>query len=241
MINKILILFAFIIFLGCDKNALFDAGESTSKEIILPNRLLHIESQSIFDMVLVQDTIDKIIVICGSNLQKFVSVNVVGDTLYLSQNTKDNWSRSYHRITLEYHTSHDFNVNVRAPIHLISDDTLRMNNFIYLDWTILSEIDIKLNVGNCELVNSPGHFGTFKASGYCKSLYIWNRGSCTFITENLHSKSAIIDQQGQSDIFVSASEQLNVSLENTGNIFYSGSTPSINIEKQISTGKLIKQ
>lgn len=241
MNSKIILTLLILTCFSCDKSALFDAGELTSREFLLPNKPLFLESQNIFDMKLIPDTINKIVVTCGSNLQKFVSVSIGKDTVVLSHSIKNSWSRQYERVKLEYHVNQDIRIQANAPLKLFSTDTLHANIFVFADWTKLSEVDVKVHVHTCVLVNAPGHFGSIKASGKSDYIYLANHGSCIINTGDLITDVAEVQQQGSGDIFLQATSQLKVSIESTGNIYYKDAEPKIIIEKQTSSGKLIKQ
>jgi hypothetical protein len=227
-------------FYSCD-NALFDSGETTTKEITFNQKINGYEAESIFDILLVQDTINKILVTCGENLQPYVYIYLENDTVHLTQNTKQNWSRKYGKIKLEIHIMDDnFFMNIWEPISLTTQNEITMSSFTVLDWGVFSEIDIDINVDNCMLVNSPEHFGLFKAKGKSNYTFLWNRGSCKFQTDSLESTSCYVKHGGWGDVYVNVLENLTVSLESTGNIYYKGS-PNTTIERRLSSGNLIKQ
>jgi hypothetical protein len=130
-------------------------------------------------------------------------------------------------------------MNIWAPTSLKSLGTLNLPSFILEDWYILSEVDVDINVTNCYLVNSPGHFGTIKAKGKAKYLYLWNRGSCIFHTDSLITPSCDVLQQGQGDIYVNDTGRLHATIEDSGNVYYLGNPTNVT-DTQKSSGKLIQ-
>lgn len=232
------VLFCMMCFDSCNK-AFLDSGPDTTREIIFTDRVVGYEAESIFDIVLVQDTVNKVLITCGENLQSFVNVYLKDDTVHLKHNTKQNWSREYNRIKLEVHINSNFFMNIREAVNIRSKGIIKLHSFIILDWGIFSDIDITLDVERCVLVNSPEHFGLIKAQGKSNYTWLWNRGSCKFRTENLINVSCFAQQAGWGDMYVNATNDLSVSLESTGNVYYNGNPKTINIEKQ-KGGSLIK-
>jgi hypothetical protein len=235
----VLVLFVSSIY-SCSDNALFDSGKTTTREILIKQNITAFEAESIFDITVVQDTINKILITCGENLQQFVNITIKNDTVHMKQLTKENWSRKYEKIKLELHTNQNLHIDIREPVHLVTRGIFSVPNFVVWDWTMFSEIDVNLNVDYCELINSPEHFGVIKAKGKSKSTFLWNRGSCKFLTDSLESASCYVIQHGWGDVYVNATELLTVSLEFTGNVYYFGQPAQINIQNQLSGGRLIK-
>jgi hypothetical protein len=231
---------AYFFFSSCDRNALFDSGKTTTREIIIQHPISAFNVHSIFDISLVQDTMNKVLVTCGENLQSFVDIYSKGDSVFLEQHTKDNWSRNYEKIKLEIHINQSFYINIWAPVNLSTSGMLNIENFTVLDWGIFSELNVDLNVNSCTIVNSPEHFGLFKARGKSNSTFLWNRGSCKFFMDSLVNQSCYVKQGGWGGMYVNVKDNLTVSLEFTGNVFYTGEPSQIIIEKQSSTGRLIK-
>ena len=238
-LTLILILFVSSIY-SCDNNALFDSGKTTTREILINQNVSAFEAESIFDITVVQDTINKILITCGENLQQFVDITIKNDTVHMKQRTKENWSRKYEKIKLELYTKQNLHIDIHEPVHLTTRGIFSIPNFVVWDWTMFSEIDVNLDVDYCELINSPEHFGVIKAKGKSKSTFLWNRGSCQFLTDSLESVSCYVKQHGWGDMYVNATDNLTVSLEFTGNVFYKGNPSKVVIENQLSSGKLIK-
>jgi hypothetical protein len=236
----VLSLFMTFGFYSCD-NALFDSGETTTKEIVFAKKITDYEAESIFDITLVQDTVSKVLVTCGENLHQFVDITLKNDTLHLKHHTKQNWSRKYEKIKLELHINNSFRMNIHEPINLTTKGTLHLEEFRVIDWDILSEIDVDIDVNICELSNAPEHFGSIKAQGKSNYLQMYNGGSCLFHLENLETKTCYIWQFGNGDIFVHVTNYLYADLRSTGNIYYKGNPSNIVIANQLSTGTLIDQ
>ena len=224
----------------CNK-ALFDAGKNETREIVIDKPFSIIYIDNIFDIILFNDTINKVLVTCGENLQPLVSAEVKEDILYLNHSVKNNWSRSYQKINLEVHLSSFPRIDIHQPVSLKTKGVFKGDSFVVIDWGKVSEVDVNLDVNYCVINMSSDNFGYFKAKGKAQYSDIWGWGSATVRTDSLVSQNCHVTQRGMADVYVNVTGQLSVSLEFTGNVYYAGNPASTIIEKQVSSGKLIKK
>lgn len=239
--NIRLLLLAITLVVGltaCDKS-LFDSGPETQREIIIKEAFTKIDFQNIFDIVMIQDTVNKIIITCGENLQDKVSATVSNGTLTLDHNEKYNWSRSYKHIQAEIHIVSIPAIAIHAPVSLISADTLKGEIFWLLDYGKYSNINVTLNVNACDVYMTSDNFGIFKVKGKCKKADLWGWGSALVRADSLVAEQCHVKHRGFNDVYVNVTNQLSVSLEYTGNIYYTGNPKSITIEQKLSSGSLI--
>jgi hypothetical protein len=236
---KILICFTLLMFFlfGCDK-AFLDSGPIETQTISITEPYSSIDFKNTFDVVLVQDTVSKALVTCGANLQDKVSVKVENGVLIINQFTSQDWSRKYGHIRLELHILQPMDINVREPINLTNTDTLRGEHFGIIDWGKMSQADVAVNVRSVSISMSSDNFGVYKLKGNCQSAYLWGWGSCFVYADSLKAQSCYVLQRSIGDVYVNVVNNLTVSLEQTGNVYYRG-TPTLVTEKQTSSGKLI--
>jgi len=242
-ILKILQVFSLILlilaFVSC-KDGLFDSGITVTRENKIEQPFSSIDFKNIFDVVLVQDTVNKVLVTCGKNLQSYVSIGVINDVLTLDQDTKFNWSRKYQKINLEIHFSTIPQIIIHAPVNIKSKDNLKGDSFLLVDYEKLSEVDIAMDVNSFYLYMSFDNFGYFKFKGNCNYASLWGWGSCTVRADSLMTADCDVLQRGIGSVYVNVSNQLTVSLDYSGNVYYTGTPASIIIKEQKSTGQLIK-
>jgi hypothetical protein len=223
---------------ACDKS-LFDSGHETNREIVINDAFTKLDFQNIFDVTMVQDTVNKVIITCGENLQNKVSATVSNGTLTLDHNEKYSWSRKYKHIQAEIHIVSIPAISIHAPISLTSIDTLKGETFWLLDYGKFSDINVTLNVKACDVYMTSDNFGIFKIKGKCETADLWGWGSALVRADSLVSKQCHVKHRGFNDVYVNATEQLTVSLEYTGNIYYTGNPKTITIEQKLSSGSLI--
>lgn len=234
-----LILVSFFLF-SCDKNGLFDGGESTTREIVIRNAFSRIETNSIFDISLINDSINKVLITCGENLQKYVNIEEKEGIVYISHNVKYAWSRKYEKIKLELHINQDLTLYAYEPLHFVTPGIFKANYFLFVDWGKFCEVDINVNSGYCGIYMGADSFGFYKVKGTCTNSEIWAGGSSKVYADSLISDDCYVRQRGWGDVYINVLQQLKIKFECNSNIYYKGNPSEISIDDQMSTGKLIK-
>ena len=228
-----------LFFSSCNK-ALFDAGDTVTKEIKIDSSFTTIHVGNIFDIVLVNDTVNKVLVTCGENLLPYVSIEVKDGVLYLNHSVKETWSRSYQRIKLEVHLTFGPHIDIHEPVSLKTKGIFKCDNFTIVDWWKVSEVDVNIDANFCGIYMSSDNFGYFKVKGKTQNADIWGWGSAYVHADSLVAQNCHVLQRGMADVYVNVTGQLSVALEFTGDVYYTGNPAQVIIEKQTSSGKLIK-
>jgi hypothetical protein len=227
-----------IVAISCD-DALFDAGSETSREVMIQDDYSIIRFNNIFDVVLVQDTVNKIIYTCGEKLQDKIQNVVSKGKLILDHNEKSNWSRKYEHIKAEIHAKNCAYLEIVAPVNLTNIGTLRRKDFSIFDYSGMSEVNVNVDVTNCTVHIVYDSFGFFKVTGHCSYVDIMSKGSAIIRTDSLVTTSCKVQHRGFADLYVYASQKLDVQLEDAGNVYYTGSPAEIVIKEKLSSGNLI--
>jgi hypothetical protein len=227
------------LFPSCDK-ALFDAGKTVTKEVKIDQPFSFINIQSIFDIIIVQDTINKVLVTCGENLQPAVLIDVKDGILTLKSSAGNNWSRVYKKINLEVHLSSFPRIDIHQPVNLKTKGIFKGDNFTLIDFGKVSEVDVSLDVNFCSITMSSDNSGYFKVKGKAQTADIWGWGSAYVLADSLIAQNCHVLHRGMADVYVNVTGKLSVDIEFTGNVYYTGNPSEIVIEKQLSSGKLIK-
>jgi hypothetical protein len=231
------LLFALV---ACEDSSLFDAGEIETREHLIDDNFNLIEVLSIFDIVLVTDTVNKVVVTCGRNLHSNVNIYRESDTLFLENTENNKWTRNYEKIKLSVHLVNIPLINARSPIKVTSSDTLKTDYFHFVGWSKFSDVDVTIDVKSFQLWMSHDNFGSYNISGKSENTYINCWATASVKTDKLISQSCTVVHKGIADITVRVVTNLTVSLESRGNIYYYGGPSSILIENRLSTGMLIE-
>jgi len=235
----LLLLWVLVIHTSCEKGAFFNAGETVIREVLLEHNISTIEVNSMFEVTLVQDTINKAVVTCGENLQPDINIFIKDDILHLNNTLKYSWSRSYEKIKLELHLISIPQINVREPANITTRDTFKTNEFFLIDWGLFTELDVTLDVNNCAIDLSSDDFGHYTVRGKAVSATFNGKGSSFIYANELQVQNCTVKQISIGDIYINVSNELRVSLLSSGNVYYRGNPNKIVIDKLSSSGKLI--
>ncbi|HEX3008193.1 MAG TPA: DUF2807 domain-containing protein [Bacteroidales bacterium] len=241
MRSRYLIVVTFLVIVSsCIDDALFNGGPTKTQEISLADFSV-IEAKNTFEIELVSDTVNKALVTCGANLHQFIGVKVVNDILYLDHDIKNSWSRDYEKVKIELHTKPFSSINVRKPVKLTTKGIYKAPGFSIVDWGKYTEMDVNLDVDYCAIIMSSDNFGQFKAKGKAGNADIWGWGSCFVRADSLITSNCNVLHRGMGNVFVNATNSLNVSIEFSGNVYYSGNPAQVNIQNHSGSGSLYKR
>lgn len=234
-----LIIPALLTFFSCEKEGLFNPGNTTSREVQLSSSINSIEVKAMFNITLVQDTTNKVIITCGENLQDNIDIYTKDSKLYLESSIKYNWSRKYNKIDLELHLTNIPTINVRKPVYITTCDTFKTNQFYLIDWEQFTELNVTLDVNNCIIDVSSDNFGHYTLKGRATSATLNCWGSAFIYAENMKVNKCNVIQKSIGDVHVSVLDELNVSFKSTGKVYYYGNPSTIIVDTPISNSNLI--
>jgi hypothetical protein len=223
---------------SCSDDSLFNSGVVKTKVIDI-SKFTTIEVESIFEIELVSDTIYRIYVTGGENLQPLIKTEVKEEVLYLSHTIKNNWSRNYEKVKLKIHTRPFSRINVRKPVKIFNNDIYKGNEFSLVDFGKYCELDMNVDVDNCLVAMSSDNFGRFKVKGNAGYAQIWGWGSCVVRADSLVTGNCYVLHRGIGNVYVNVTGNLDVLLQFSGNIYYKGLPAVINVQDSSGTGKLI--
>lgn len=225
---------------SCIDEALFNAGDKLTKEVNLPDYST-IEIESTFEIEIISDTVNKVLITCGENLQPFVKISQANDILYLRHEIKNNWSRKYDRVKLEFHTKPFSRINVRNPVKIYTTKVYKAPTFAIVDFMKYSELDIHIDVESCLVAMSSDNFGQFRVKGKARESQFWGWGSCRLQADSLVTEYCNVLHRGIGNVFVNVTKQLDADIQAAGNIYYTGNPSVVNLRQKPGAGNLIKK
>lgn len=242
---KVIIALLFVaLFLGCkkaeDRQCFKAAGEEIQRETVLPS-FDKLKVNEHIQVVLVQDTVNKLILKGGGNLLNFIDVTVDDDGLLELTNTNTcNFLRSYKKkVNAEIHFKSLIN------LHFEGTEPLTNKGKLDLDWFTLLIRDgagpVKLNLAAQLIDVTVAHgWGDFTLSGNVdKAIYeVRSNGYCDTYGLNVTDSITVVSRtQGQLKVN-SNDAHFRAQIETNGNIYYKGTPKSITLNK-IGNGELI--
>lgn len=222
-----------------DRECLKSVGEDAVLEIIPPsfNKVLLREH---LKYVLVQDTVEKIVLRGGKNLLNFVKVDMIDDVLEISNVNKCNFLRSYKKkVEVEIHFIDLINIHFEGTEALTNKGTLQFNWLTFLIRDGAGPVTMNFNAQSINATISHG-WGDFTFTGTVNSanLNVRSNGFCdTYGMQVLDSMTVISNTQGDVKINANATK-LKAQIDADGNIRYKGTPNSIKLNKY-GKGELI--
>lgn len=240
----IIFLTVFISVISCkkpeDRSCLKKSGEN-SKKILYPGDFTRLYLKEHLNYVMVQDTINYVVIDGGKNLVDFVDCAIIDNELVVSNNNKCKFLRyKTGKITVEIH--------FKTIEHIIFQGTeflTNRSNWIFSQMSIvLKDAGGSMNLTNftgntLNLVNSHG-WGDITLSGHVNYFRANLEGNGYFDSRNftvqdsisLISNSSIISKLKASDCLLKAE------LKASGDVWYYG-IPSKIWKEELGSGRLI--
>lgn len=222
-----------------DRSCLKTTGADDTLELALPvfDRLVlheHLEYE------LIQDSTDKVVVIGGRNLLKYVEAAVTDSVLDVSNTNKCNFLRTLKRkIKVEIHFTRIGNIEYMGTESLKNKGKLKLDYFTFLIKDGAGPVSLNFDAELLLAVITHG-WGDFTFSGSVKSanMTIRSNGYCDTYGMTVQDSMTVVSRtQGDVKINVGGAK-LKAQTEQDGNIYYKGTPSSINFNKY-GNGELI--
>jgi hypothetical protein len=231
MKKNLVYLLTLICLWGCESlNPFENDGDYTTIRHDFPT-LSHIENLNIFEIVLVQDLSDFLILKGGEKKLSEVVVEYEDGKVLLDHNYKND-TRNFEKIKAEFHFRDLSSLILNSAVKVSCIDTIVDDQFdIQVTFAAeLIELDLNLRV-NSLLFHSKGiPSGGYQFSGTCKNAkYIMN-GITNINATQFKTESVTIAQNSVGNANIWVTNTLNVTTYNSGNVYYKGS-PDISIKR----------
>ena len=246
MISRIIFVLFCSCLLACDAlNPFEDEGEYTEK-VYEPGEILNIKNENSFKIILVEDDSDYLILKGGENKINRCEVSYNDGIVSINHSYK-NKLRNYELIIAEIHSSNLNTITINAPVEINSQNTIEGES-LYIDVTTeaeLVELNLQLNLESMKFHSHGSVSGGFRFSGKCdKASYTMN-GITNILASDLQCQQVKIGQNGIGDAHVWSKQSLDVTIYNSGDIYYKGSpeilTKYVQVNNQNATGKVIPE
>jgi len=228
---------------SCKKNTIGDCFFSTGE--------ISTEARTIgsFNSIILKDNVNLILtkastpsvsVEAGSNLLSGIITEISDDSvLQIRNDNQCNWIRNFESPINVYVNYVDIDTIEYRSIGNISTTNSLKTDTLWLEvHEGAGEINLNLNVDRlyCAL-----HYGTADIilSGNCQVAYAYSASFGFINMTNLESTFVFMNNRSSNDIYVNVNHQLGATIENVGNIYYTGN-PSIVTLDGSGPGQLIK-
>ena len=226
----LLLLFIVVAMMACKKANRFDCVKRTGK-IQTETRALNyfdvIQVENNLHVFLVQDTFFYAEIKAGKHLIANIETSIVDGKLFIKNNNKCNFTRSYkHKIEVYVHFKKLNELIYQGTGPITSLNTIENDQFTFNAWDGTDTVKLNLNV---PLVYTNIHTGVADliVSGQAEQLYAYAKSSGTFRMQAFKCKNVYTNNQSSSDHFFYVTNKLEALVQYVGNTYYQGNPKEI--------------
>jgi hypothetical protein len=224
---KLFLIFCTCLFSSCEKDHMGDCFKGTGtivKESRPVSFFSALDVEKKVDVILRDGPADEITVEAGENIIGGITTRIENNTLYITNENKCNWIRSYTcPVNVYVTTSHLRQIYQRGNGRITSDGILAYDTLYMETW---NSGDISLVVAS-DLLENRQHVsvGDVEVKGQVRQLYVYNNGNGFCTMGDLETKITQVDNQGTGDTYVKVDSILYYGISGIGNIYLYGPRP----------------
>jgi len=226
---------------GCAKENLGDCVKSTGSirtEFRIPEPFNRLEVEDNINVFIYFDDSYQLEIEAGKNLIPLIETEVKNGTLYLRNNNKCNWVRSFEVPVNVHLTCPSLDYLIARGFGTIETvDTIVGTSFTAEQWEASGLVKLTVNTQQTWLKTNTGP-GNFECYGITEYLYAYNSSSGIFRLENLYTNECFIWNAGVGDIHVQVGGPAEFTIDDAGDIYYTGSPHTV-ISHLNGSGQLI--
>jgi hypothetical protein len=241
--NYIIVILANILLIsGCAKDNRWDCFTGMGD--------MHTEVRELpaFDAIFTEDRIDfeyrydsnyRIEVTFGENLLEHIHTEVVGNELRLGNDARCNWVRDLSKLpSVTLYAPHFSRFENRGNGEVVFKDTLRSSYFIYEEFEGNGDVSLLLH---CDEVDIFQHTGRCRvlAKGQSDLVRMYSSGVGQLDGSALLSTSTLVNNSSFQDIRVNSSGYLFALITKQGDVCYTGSPTTLDINAE-GSGQVIQ-
>jgi hypothetical protein len=234
-IHILLLIFIGTFHLGCDKSEGWDCFKKAGDTITETRQLgafVNVYAEGKLNIEYHYAAEPFVEVTFGENLIDDIETKVEGGSLYISNETKCNWTRNMSKTALVaiYAPTLDlFENQISGDIQFL--DTLYSDVFQYDQWNANGEVSMIFNANIVKIAAHTG-FANITASGDCENARIYSGAICIFNAQDLKSPNVSVNNSSIYDISCYSSGYLYGQVNLSGDIIYSGNPDQIDTDIQ---------
>ncbi len=234
----ILLVFSFT---NCSKDHMFDCLKSTGEEITQirsAGNFINLELKDNVDIILYPDTTPFIRVTAGEHLVDGIITEIENGTLYIRNENKCNWTRSFsNKYIVEVGMRDPEKVEIFGSGNITCADTIRTEEFFFDSWNASGTYNFLFNSNKIHINNNIGR-ADYHAKGKANVTFVYMNDVATLDFSELRTELFYIRSSTTGDCRINVDKELDVVLLYTGDIYYTGSL--YKLTKNISgSGSLI--
>lgn len=241
MRRAFLILFVIALFAGCKKENLCDCFKSTG-EMVTEERTTDpfnsIQLSENVNLYLTQDTFFSIKAEAGKNLLPLIKTRVEDNTVFISNDNKCNWVRSYKPKVNVYITMPSLiHINYIGCGDISMQNTFTGDSIYFETKNGSGLVNLDLDVRKCYLIIHTGPLDVY-TKGKADELQMYYIGAGMIHCEEMPVNYAYVTNRSTGNCYINVRDLLIYHLTWSGNVYYKGNPPQIQGERT-GDGELI--
>ena len=236
-----LLVFLLFSFTNCSKDHTFDCLKSTGDEITEIRNAASFTKLNLHDdvdIILYSDTTPFIIVTAGEHLINGIITEVENGILYIRNENKCNWVRSFkNKYTVKVGMRDPEHIAIYESGNITCADTIRTNNFIFDSENASGSFYLLFNNQETHINNGIGR-ADFHAAGRSNVVLAYLNDIATLDFSELKTELFYITSSTTGDCKINVEKELQATLKYTGDVYYSGNPYRVD-ESATGSGRLI--
>jgi hypothetical protein len=233
-----------LLLLGCQReqwdDCITSAGPLRTEERSL-SEFTDIDLRDRVDLLFEDRPSNTVAVEAGRNLLDQVITEVRDGTLYIRNENRCNWVRSFKpRITVKVPLDHIAKLTVRGQGNVDCSDTIVRERFDLAQWGSEGSVRLLLDVQTVDAGLHTGA-GDLKLEGRCSGeAFLFSGIMAPLDASRMRTRFVSVNNSGIADVRCWATEYLAVQLNSIGDVYYRGEPPIV--ESWINgTGRLLQE
>jgi len=224
-LNISIVLFVLSILGSCKKDHMGDCLVSTG--IVSKNKreLIAFDSVRIgrrMQLVLVEDTVNYIIVEAGNKIQENITTTISNGLLSIENTNKCNWVRSYKvPVIIELHFNNLKHVQIEGSTNVESRDTLKQDELTFEFRDSAGDVNLLVNNKKLSIIQHTGASDVV-VRGKTDDLVVYMASLASGDYDELFAKTVYVQTLSSSFCRVFASDSFYFIVDGDGSIFYKG-------------------
>ncbi len=221
-----------------------DCFSNPGKKIIVEYELNEFDTMVVNDVFfidIVQDTVNLIKISGYEDFVNTTNFKIADNSLILDNNHRCPFAKpEKNKINIEIRVNKISRIKLNEASELKSVNTLVNDGEIGLIVNSkYNEVDLKLNVNTFYYWNTHLNGGKIFLTGIGENIKLWNTSLGCVDARNFVCQNAYVQTNSKTDCYINACNSIEVEIQNTGNVYYSG-TPEIVIKyAENAKGRLI--
>ncbi len=235
------VLLVVLLFTTCQKDHLLDCLRSTGQDVTEFRKKDYFDKINLkdnIDVVFHRDTLFRIEVMAGQNLIDGIITEQSGSTIYIRNENRCNWMRSFkNKYTVHIYSPTISKVDAYGAGDFICADTIVCPEFSFDSWNASGTANLLFHCDKIHLNNNIGRM-TFNAIGFSAVSFYYINDTGVLDAHELQSDLVYIRSVTTGFCKVNVQKELGVEIRYTGNIYYYGNP--YKIDQQITgAGQLV--